>query len=278
LFNSIGQPDVIVACMGLTPLMEGEEGDAIASTEEGDRSDLTLPSSQVEFIRRLASSGARIVLVLTGGGPIALGDLADLVDAILFVWYPGQEGGHAVADILFGHSVPSGKLPLTFPQSIDQLPPIDDYRMEGRTYRYMTLDPLYPFGFGLSYTHFAYSDLRTTTPTIQMGQPVSIQITVSNVGQVEGDEVVQCYLSDLEASTSIPIHKLVGFQRITLTPGERRMLSFTIIPEMMMLVDSDGQANLEPGQFRVTVGGCSPGPRGIALGAPQPVSTLFMVQ
>jgi beta-glucosidase len=174
--------------------------------------------------------------------------------------------------------VPSGKLPITFPQSIDQLPAFDDYRMEGRTYRYMTLDPLYPFGFGLSYTRFAYSGLHLTTPTVQMGQSLSIEVTVSNVGEVEGDEVVQCYLSDLEASTPTPIHKLVGFQRITLMPGERRVLTFTITPEMMMLFDEDGQAKLEPGQFRVTVGGCSPGTRGVALGAPQPVSTLFTVQ
>lgn len=277
LFGSIRQTDVVVACVGITPLMEGEEGDAIASTEEGDRTDLALPAVQVDFVRRLAKTGARIVLIVTGGGPIVLGDLADLVDAILFVWYPGQEGGHAVADILFGKAVPSGKLPITFPKAVDQLPPFDDYRMDRRTYRYMTADPLYPFGFGLSYTQFAYSDLQLKSATIQPGASLPLKVTLKNVGQFEADEVVQFYLSDLEASTQVPIQKLVGFQRITLKPEEQRTLEFTITPEMMMLIDDNGQAQLEPGQFRVTVGGCSPGTRGVTLGAPQPISALFTV-
>jgi beta-glucosidase len=146
--------DLTIACMGTSPLMEGEQGASILSAQEGDRSDIALPESQAAYIRAIAARGAKIVLVLTGGSPIALGELADLVQAVVFVWYPGQEGGKAVADVLFGQAVPSGKLPLTFPRSLDDLPPFEDYNMAGRTYRYSTAEPLYPFGFGLSYSRF----------------------------------------------------------------------------------------------------------------------------
>src|SRR5262249_19742585 len=146
--------DVTIACMGLSPLLAGEEGDASMSDDRGDRTRIALPQVQVEYLTKLALSGAKVVLVLTGGSPVALGELEDLMQAIVYVWYPGQEGGKAVADVLFGDAVPSGKLPLTFPKSLDQLPPYENYDMAGRTYRYATEEPLYPFGFGLSYTSF----------------------------------------------------------------------------------------------------------------------------
>ena len=218
------------------------------------------------------------MLVLTGGSPMALGDLADLADAILLVWYPGQEGGHAVADVLLGHAAPAGKLPLTFPAAVADLPPFDDYSMRARTYRYSTAEPLYPFGFGLSYTTFAYAGLALSAAEIQAGAPLTVQVTVTNTGAVAADEVAQCCLSDLEASVPVPIHKLVAFQRVRLTPGESQALAFTLTPEMLHLVDEAGRARLEPGDFRVTVGGCSPGARGLALGAPAPVQATFTVR
>ncbi len=269
--------DLTIACMGLSPLLEGEEGDAMLSTEAGDRSDLGLPAAQVAYLKQIAAAGAKIVLVLCGGSPITLGEVEDLVQAVVFVWYPGQEGGRAVAEVLFGDVAPSGKLPLTFPRSVDQLPPYEDYAMAGRTYRYMTAEPLYPFGFGLSYTRFAYGDLTLDSDHIAVGETLGVRCTVSNAGAVEAEEVVQWYLSDLEASVPVPLHKLVGFQRLRLAPGERRSLEFTIRPEMLALVDEEGQRRLEPGQFRITAGGCSPGARGIALGAPEPVAAMFTV-
>ena len=269
--------DVVIACMGLTPQLEGEEGDALVSTAQGDRPDIDLPAVQVQFLKGLVAHGARLVLVLTGGGPIALGELADLAQAILFVWYPGQEGGHAVADILFGHAAPSGKLPVTFPHSLADLPPFEDYGMAGRTYRYMAAEPLYPFGFGLSYTSFAYSDLRLSSPRLSAGEPLQVTCAVTNTGSVEAEETVQVYLADLAASAPVPLHSLVGFRRVRLAPGATETLSFTLLPETMMLVDDDGTLRLEPGEFRVTVGGCSPGPRGAALGAPPPVGAVFTV-
>jgi beta-glucosidase len=267
--------DIIIACMGLSPLLEGEEGQACLSDEQGDRAQITLPSVQVEYLRELALSGAKVVLVLTGGSPIALGELEDLMEAIVYVWYPGQEGGKAVADVLFGDVAPSGKLPLTFPKSLAQLPPFEDYNMTGRTYRYATETPLYPFGFGLSYTHFTYGDLTLDRRTIRAGETLSLHCTLTNSGAVEAEEVAQIYLSDLEASTAVPLHSLIGFRRVHLKPGEHTVITFTITPEMMHMVNDAGDRVLEPGGFRVTVGGCSPSERGVRLGAPAPVSMTF---
>jgi beta-glucosidase len=263
--------------MGLSPLLEGEEGDASMSDARGDRMEITLPPIQAEYLRKLAFGGAKVVLVLTGGSPIALGDLEDLMEAIVYVWYPGQEGGKAVADVLFGDAVPSGKLPLTFPKSLDQLPPFEDYDMAGRTYRYAAQEPLFPFGFGLSYTQFAYSDLTMDKNTIRAGESLSLRCTLTNSGSVAGEEVAQIYLSDLQASTVVPLHSLIGFRRVHLKPGEHTVITFTVTPETMNMVNDDGKRVLEPGEFRVTVGGCSPSERGVRLGAPAPVSTVFTV-
>jgi beta-glucosidase len=277
LFATAGDYDVTVVCAGLTPLLEGEEGDAVASTAEGDRLDLALPAAQAEFIRRLATCDTRIVLVLTGGGPIALGDIAELVDAILFVWYPGQEGGFAVADVLLGNAVPSGRLPITFPHSADDLPPFADYGMAGRTYRYMTAEPLFPFGFGLSTTRFVYEELALEPAQVTAGAALSARVTVHNVGKQAGEEVVQLYLSDLAASAPVPQHKLIGFARVPLAPGERATLEFAVQPEAMHFADDTGRWVLEPGQFQLTAGGCAPGMRGLTLGAPEPVTMGFTV-
>jgi len=266
-----------IACMGLSPLLEGEEGEALLVEHGGDRSSLELPKAQVDFLRKLNIAGTRIVLVLFGGSPVALGEAENLVEAIIHVWYPGEEGGRAVADILFGNASPSGKLPITFPKATSQLPPFEDYKMKDRTYRYATWEPLFPFGFGLSYTSFQYSELLLDTQIIQSGESLPLSLTVSNTGKYDAEEVVQVYLSDLDASTEVPIHKLVAFQRITLKAGERKVVSFTITPEMMMFVDDDGNQKLEPGEFRLTIGGCSPGQRGQQLGAPAPVSAVVTV-
>jgi beta-glucosidase len=264
--------------MGVSPLLEGEEGESILSPTKGDRLDIGLPAAQVEYLKKLASHGSKIVLVLCGGSPIALGEVENLAQAIVFVWYPGQEGGKALAEALFGDASPSGKLPITFPRSLAQLPPFEDYAMAGllgRTYRYMITEPLYPFGFGLSYARFAYGDLKLAQDTLAAGQPLSIEFTLTNAGAVDADEVAQIYLTDLEASATVPLCKLVGFQRVHLEAGESQSIAFTITPDMMMFVDEKGEQRLEPGLFRVTVGGCSPGARGAALGAPEPVSALF---
>jgi len=260
--------DLVIACMGLAPALEGEEGEAILSGGAGDRLDLGLPANQVIFLKQLAEARKPIVLVLTGGSPIDLGAVEGLADAILFAWYPGQEGGLAAASLLFGDESPSGRLPITFSGQAEVLPPFDDYGMTGRTYRYMTGEPQYPFGFGLGYAQFAYLDLTLEKMSLRAGEALTAEVTLLNAGRREAEEVVQFYMSDLQASVPVPLHKLVGFQRVRLGPGERRRITFTITPEMMALVNEAGESVLEAGQFRLAVGSCSPGERGEKLGAP----------
>ena len=271
--------DAVVVVMGLTGLLEGEEGESPASPTKSDRFDISLPKNQIEYLKKLRAGGdAPLIVVLTGGSPVAISEVEEIANAILYVWYPGEEGGRAVANVLFGDTVPSGRLPLTFPKSVDQLPPYDDYSMVGRTYKYMKQEPLYPFGFGLSYTSFEYANARLDRSSVAAGQSVMVEVTVTNTGKRAADEVVQCYLSDLEASVRVPLYDLKGFQRVFLWPGQSRQVRFEIPADAMKLVDNDGKSVLEPGQFRVTVGGSSPGARSLALGAPQPVSAVFTVQ
>ena len=270
--------DFAIVCAGFNSFLEGEEGESLLSAQNGDRESISLPQSQIDYIKELAIHGARIILVLTGGSPIALGEVEDLVEAILFVWYPGMEGGRAVADVLFGDVSPAGKLPITFPKSLDQLPAFDDYGMTGRTYRYMTTEPLYPFGFGLSYTCFEYSNLKLDKTNLALGDSLTLNLTVRNSGGSDSAEVVQYYLSDLHASTIVPLHHLIGFERVHLKAGESKTLTFTITPDMMSFYNDDGKLTLEPGEFRVEVGSCSPGKRGQELGAPAPVTALFEVK
>ncbi len=274
-YDIVAGTDLTIACIGLSPLLESEEGDAILSIENGDRSQLGLPPVQVNFIKRLVRGGGKVVLVVTGGSPIDLSEIEPLVDAIVFAWYPGQEGGHAIADVLFGNAAPSGKLPISFPMSVNDLPPFDDYAMAGRTYRYATVEPRYPFGFGLSYTRFTFSDLSFTENSAKAGESIHGHYSLTNSGNVESEEVAQIYLSDIAASALVPVHKLVSFERISLKPGESRHISFTITNEMMQFIDENGKASLEPGAFRVAIGGCSPSARSITLGAPAMVSATF---
>jgi beta-glucosidase len=266
--------DVSIVCVGFTPELEGEEGAALLTPLNGDRESISLPASQVNYIKELAIHSAKIVLVVTGGSPIALGEVEEMVDAILFVWYPGMEGGRAVADVLFGDVAPAGRLPLTFPKSLDQLPPFEDYSMTGRTYRYMTEEPLYPFGFGLSYTTFAYRDIYITLP---QASGFEAAVTVENTGAVAADEVVQFYLSAFNSQLPAPISQLIGFQRIRLEPGQSQTVKMAVRPEMLMLFDENGRQVFQPGKFRLMAGGRSPSTRGVALGSAEPVSIEFEV-
>ncbi len=273
------EADAMIVVMGYSPQLEGEEGAAIMSPYKGDRQDIGLPPSQVRFLRTLRQGNTKpIIVVLTGGCAVAMPEVHELADAILYVWYPGEQGGQAVADVIFGDASPAGRLPLTFPKSTDQLPSYEDYSMMGRTYRYMTEEPLYPFGFGLSYSRFEYSGLRLDKTQINQGETINATVSVTNAGKVISDEVVQLYLTDVEASVRTPTSALKGFRRIHLKPGQQQTVAFTITPEMMSLVDEKGNSVLEPGRFRVTIGGCSPDKRGTDLGAPQPVHTTFSVR
>ncbi len=268
--------DVLIVVMGLAPEMEGEAGDANPA-EGPDRRNLELPASQEAFLRELHTTGKPIVLVLTGGSAMAVSWAQEHVDAILWIGYPGEEGGNALADVLFGDVSPSGKLPITFYKSTDDLPPFENYAMKGRTYRYFEGEPLYPFGYGLSYTQFAYRNLRLPT-ALKAGEAAQIAVEVQNAGQRASDEVVQVYLSALEAPVATPRYQLVGFKRIHLGAGEAQTVALTIAPEQLAVIGEDGVARCEPGRYRVTVGDCSPGARGLALGAAQPAVGEFAIR
>jgi beta-glucosidase len=276
--GSARDADVTIAVMGISGLLEGEEGDAIASTGGADRLDLNLPANQMEFLRALRTTAKKLVVVVMGGSPITMPELHDLADAVVFVWYPGEEGGRAIADVLFGDTTPSGRLPITFPRSVEQLPPYENYSMEGRTYRYMTQEPLYPFGFGLSYTTFAYSQPTLTAAAIGASESTTLRVNVTNSGALAGDDVVQLYVSAVNAKTRAPIAALKAFQRITLAAGASRTVELAITPRMLAIVNDAGEEVVAPGEYRLTVGGTSPSPRAKALGAADVQSATLTIR
>ena len=271
--------DVAIVVLGLTGVLEGEEGESIASPSFGDRLDYNIPKNQVDFLRKIKNGNNKpVIAIITGGSPMNLSEIHELADAVLLVWYPGEEGGNAVADVLFGKVSPSGKLPITFPKSLDQLPAYEDYSMKGRTYRYMSAEPLYPFGFGLSYTHFSYSHLQLSSPSVTVNQPVEATVTVTNSGKRAGEEVAELYLTAEDAPIAAPLYALKGFKRISLAPGASQTLHFTITPDMLKLVDDKGQQVLLPGKMKISIGGSLPGSRSEALGAAKPVEAELIIK
>jgi len=258
------EADVVVMALGLAPSLEGEEMDVkLEGFRGGDRTELNLPKVQEDLLRAVHATGKPVVLLLFSGGGISVNWADANVPAILQAWYPGEEGGAAIADVLFGDYNPSGKLPVTFYKSASQLPPFEDYRMEGKTYRYFKGDPLYPFGHGLSYTKFEYGKL-TVKKSVKAGENVQVSAEVRNSGAVAGDEVAQLYLTDVAASAPVPLRSLRGVQRVSLRPGEARRVTFMLTPRDLALIDDGGKRVLEPGEFTVTVGGKQPGFKGSA--------------
>jgi beta-glucosidase len=254
--------DVVIFVGGLSQWLEGEEGatEAVPEGEKGqaDRTELDLPDVQEALLKKLHATGTPVVLVLMNGSAVAVNWADNHISAILEAWYPGEEGGQAIAEVLFGDVNPGGRLPVTFYRSLDDLPAFDDYDMDGHTYRFFRGASLFPFGFGLSYTTFEYKNLRLDRNTIDTGQSVTVSIDVQNTGQRDGDEVVQLYLSDVEASVRVPIHQLRGFTRIHLKAGEMQTVNFELQPADFALVDVRGRRVVEPGQFRLFVGGGQP--------------------
>lgn len=275
--GTAGEAAVTIACLGLSQLIEGEEGESIASRNKGDREDIGLPQNQVEFLKVLRSKAKKLVVVITGGSAIACPEVYDLADALIYVWYPGEQGGNALADVLFGDASPSGKLPVTVPYSIADLPAFEDYNMTNRTYRYMEKDPLFPFGFGLSYGKFEYSNLKLSKTKVAAGEPLEVEVTVTNTGNFRSEEVVELYLKDLEASVKVPKYSLRGFNKVNLWPGGTATVKFTLDKKAMSLVNNDGELILEPGKFTVYVGGTQPCKRSQELGASPWVEANFEV-
>ncbi len=253
------QADVIIAFAGLSPSLEGEEMPVkLAGFTGGDRTAIDLPAVQEELLKAVAATGKPLVVVLQNGSALAVNWAQQHANAILEAWYPGEEGGTAIAETLAGDNNPGGRLPLTFYSSLTQVPSFNDYSMKSRTYRYFSDKPLYPFGFGLSYTSFTYSGIKVPSSSIKAGDPVTIEGDVKNAGPAVGDEVVELYLTQPKASDT-PIRVLAGFTRVHLGPGESSHVGFKIDPRSIAQVDSNGTRMILPGDYTVSLGGAQSG-------------------
>ncbi len=269
--------DVVIAVVGINSTLEGEEGAAMGSQANGDRADIDLPAAQQELLAELHASGTPLVVVVGTGSALALGWAARHADAMLCMWYPGQAGGHAVADVLYGDANPSGRLPVTFYGSSDDLPPFDDYRMAGRTYRYFTGEPVFPFGFGLSYSIFTYRRLELDEDAIAIGGELACSYEIGNDSDIPGDEVIQIYFSAEDAGIDAPRYQLVGFERCHFAGRGSKRFERTIPTSELALVDADGNRAPRPGRYTLYVSGSAPGHRARALGVPQ-LSAPFTIR
>jgi beta-glucosidase len=250
--------DVIVAFLGLSPEIEGEETPIhVNGFEGGDRSAIELPAVQQHLVDALAATGKPLVIVLMNGSALALQDAEQKASAILEAWYPGESGGTAIAETLFGENNPSGRLPLTFYAATSQLPAFDNYAMKGRTYRYFSGTPLYPFGYGLSYTSYQYSGGKLASSSIRAGEPFDASVVVKNTGDRDGDETVEFYLIP-KAAKNAPLRTLVGFEKVHVLKGESETVHLAIGPRQLSLVDADGSRSVQPGEYILYVGGGQP--------------------
>ncbi|HEY8392815.1 MAG TPA: glycoside hydrolase family 3 C-terminal domain-containing protein [Capillibacterium sp.] len=271
--------DVVVMCLGISPELEGEEGEVANSDGGGDRTSLDLPGMQQELLEAVVATGKPVILALFNGGPLTINWAQEKVPAIIEAWYPGEEGGTALADVIFGAYNPGGRLPVTFVKSMAQLPAFTDYRMKGRTYRYMEEEPLYPFGYGLSYTEFTYDRLTIGQARLDTGsdQKLTVEVEVENKGSYFGEEVVQLYVKDVEASVTVPKWELKRFCRVALAPGAKQKVTFTLSLRDLALIDEEGRCWIEPGQFIIYVGGQQPDHRSQELTGKQVLAGVVEV-
>jgi beta-glucosidase len=252
------QSEVTIAFVGLSPSLEGEEMPVkLVGFSGGDRTSIDLPAAQEDLLKALAATGKPLIVVLQNGSALAVNWAQKNANAVLEAWYPGEEGGTAIAETLAGDNNPSGRLPLTFYSSLNQIPPFEEYSMRGRTYRYFADKPLYGFGFGLSYTSFAYENLKIAPLSVTAGDPVTVEGDVKNTGAMAGDEVVELYLTQPKAFET-PVRVLAGFKRVHLSPGESAHVSLTIDPRSLGQVDRTGNRVIVPGEYAVSLGGAQP--------------------
>ncbi len=251
--------DITVVVAGISPKLEGEEMPVeLDGFEGGDRTHLEIPKPMQVLVKSLYATGKPVILVLTGGSALAVNWESEHIPAILQVWYPGQQGGNAVADVLFGDYNPAGRLPVTFYKSVEDLPPFEDYNMEGRTYRYFHGDPLYPFGHGLSYSGFEYEKIDLTAYEVSENDVINVSVTLRNTGDYDGDEVVQLYIRDVESAETQPIKSLKGFKRVFLKKGETTTIEIPLeINDLSYYDEGKGDFVVEPGVFELQIGASS---------------------
>ena len=256
--------DVTVLCVGLDASIEGEEGDASNAYSSGDRPNLLLPDSQRRLVKAVTEVSDRVVIIVLSGSGLDL-EAGNQVKAIVQAWYPGSQGGRAVADLLTGKFSPSGKLPITFYSQNNTLPPFEDYSMDGRPYRFLREKPLYPFGFGLSYAKFIYEEFRLPESPAKTGTPVLCSVVVRNAGETAGLETAMIYIHMDNPELRTPRYQLCGMKTVYLEPGECRRLDFAIDPYWMSMVTEEGQRIPAAGKWTVYVGGHQPDERSLEL-------------
>ena len=261
--------DVVILCLGLDETLEGEQRDTEKIFDSGDKRDLSLPPSQQKLLEAVTAVGKPVVLLMSTGSAMDLRLADQRCNAILQTWYPGGRGGKSIARILFGEVSPSGKLPVTFYRSVEDLPDFCDYSMHNRTYRYFQGEPLYPFGYGLSYSHVTLSDLQLEKAVA--GKPLTLSVNACNDGGRDTDEVVQVYIKDLQSPLAVANHSLCAFTRISLRAGEKCTVSLTLSPAAFQVVDEDGSRKLDSHAFRIYVGLSQPDARSVALTGQAPL-------
>jgi beta-glucosidase len=257
--NAAKQADVAVIFVGLSPELEGEEMPVhVAGFDGGDRSAIELPAVQQQLLEAVAAKGKPVIVVMLNGSALAAKWAKEHAAAILEAWYPGEEGGTAIANTLAGDNNPAGRLPVTFYAATDQLPPFDDYALTNRTYRYFTGTPLWGFGYGLSYTNFKWSNIKLSTAKLAAGEPLMVDADVKNTGPMKGDAVSEIYLR-APTSPNTPIHALVGFVRTPLDTGELQHVHVVIDPRSLSTVAADGKRSIKAGEYSIFLGGAQPG-------------------
>jgi beta-glucosidase len=271
---------VTVLVLGLSPELEGEQGDASNADASGDKASLELPGLQQQLLEAVVAVGKPVVVVVVAGSALDLSFAEQHAAAIVQAWYPGEEGGSALADVLFGAVSPAGRLPVTFPRSLADLPAFEDYAMRGRTYRYLERPPLFPFGFGLTYTRFEYSglSLQPAQATVARDLRVRVTVEVRNAGNQASDEVIQLYVRDLASSVVVPHHELRGFRRVHLQAGASALIEFELDARALSLLDESGLRWLEPGRFRIFAGGSQPDARSVELVGQTPLAAELLLE
>lgn len=269
--------DAVILCLGLDETLEGEECDASNTFASGDKRNLDLPGLQEKLLEEVCAAGKPVIVVLLAGSALALNFAEKNAAAVIDAFYPGAEGGKAIASLIFGEYSPSAKLPVTFYKSTDDLPDFRDYSMAGRTYRYFKGKALYPFGYGLSYTSFEYSDIKLSKTFLPAGESITVSAVVKNTGEMESSVITELYIKYIAASVNTPQCQLISIDSKSLRPGEQKIISFKVTPKKMSLINENGERIIESGRFKLFLGSSGPDDRSFELTKQRPLSCEFEV-